>query len=116
VDLLSRIPDQHRNLCPPPENSQKVLLGRAVRTDRLAPAVSRVVVVDKIRTNVTSDEIHTLFLGCVVISRLEAEEAEAFACACRSQTLPRLPRAMPLSFFLDLASAFQPQLEPLTEI
>jgi hypothetical protein len=68
---------------------------------------------DEIRTSVTSDGIHTLFLGCLVISDLQAEDAKAFAAAVERQRFPHLPRAMPLSFFMDLVKDLEPRFEPV---
>jgi hypothetical protein len=68
---------------------------------------------DEIRKQVTSDGIHTLFFGCITISDLRPEDARAFASARERQGLPRLPRAMPLSFFVDLASAIEGQSGPV---
>jgi hypothetical protein len=61
---------------------------------------------------VTSDGIHTLFLGCVAISNIGADAAAAFATTRERLISPRLPTAMPLSFFLDLALALQPPRKP----
>jgi hypothetical protein len=62
---------------------------------------------EEIRSQVTSDGIYTLFFGCVTISDLRPHEAHAFASARKLKIPPGLPRAMPLSFFVDLASGME---------
>lgn len=66
---------------------------------------------DEFRTRVAADGNHTLFFGCVVISDLKSEEAEAFTSARERQLSPRMPKAMPLDLFVGLATALGPQHE-----
>jgi hypothetical protein len=67
---------------------------------------------DEIRTSVTCDGIYTLFIGCLTISDLQAEDARALVAALERQRLPHLPRAMPLSFFTEFAAALEHRSEP----
>ena len=66
---------------------------------------------DEIRTQVAGNGNHTLFFGCVVISDLNPEDAKAFASARERRLSPRMPKAMPLRFFVDFAAALRPQQE-----